>query len=425
MVDQTKNRKAINAREAAYLAVLDAQRNHRFVEQSLSQWEQAANPTSLDFAFAQEIAYGSVRMALALDHLAAQLADDKSLRLKQKEKALLRTALYQHRFMDRVPLYAIVNESVNLAKKHCGTFFAKFLHAILRKLETAPQQLPEGNDSAEMSVAHSYPLEFVNHLIQTFDEETAKEVMDAGNTVGPVMVRLRLGDLPKGLSLVKEAPLPVARLDDKRTLPQLITSSDYYIQNATPVALMENLAQDYPIQPKQILDLCAAPGGKLLIAHDLYPNAVLHANDVSEKKLQLLRDNFKKYNLPVNLTLSPGEKFESHEQFDLILVDAPCSNTGVLNKRPEARWRLDKENVAALQNLQIALIKHAAELLTPEGQIWYMTCSILPQENEWVIEQCCAQFRLQMVKPSKTILPNRKGWDGGFACALIRTSPYR
>lgn len=418
MADKTKTSPPITAREAAYLAVLGTLRDHQFVEQALASWQLEHHPTPIDYAFAQEIAYGAVRMAMALDHLAAQLASNKKLQLKPKEKALVRTALYQHRFMDRVPLYAIVNESVTLAKKHCGTFFAKFLHAILRQLETASQTLPEGDNPQQLSIAFSYPIDFVNDLIRLYGIETAKEIMKIGNKPGPVMTRIRQGGpIVDGLRILKEGSLPLAIVEDKKLLSELVRSKDYYIQNVTPVVLLEYLADGYS-PPRKVLDLCAAPGGKTLAIHDLFPGASLSANDVSEKKLRLLRENFDKYQIDVQLSESTGEMLQTGELYDLIIIDAPCSNSGVLNKRPEARWRLDEAHYKALQQIQCNLIAHAANMLRPEGQIWYMTCSILYQENEWVVEHVCKANDLELVKSPKTILPNSEGWDGGFACAL-------
>jgi 16S rRNA (cytosine967-C5)-methyltransferase len=112
-----------------------------------------------------------------------------------------------------------------------------------------------------------------------------------------------------------------------------------------------------------------------------------------------------------------GEEFNSSDRFDLIIVDAPCSNSGVFNKRPEARWRLSEDALCALEKSQLALLRHAVTLLAPEGEIWFMTCSILDSENEAVINKLCSELPLE-VRKSMTILPSADGWDGGYACAL-------
>jgi 16S rRNA (cytosine967-C5)-methyltransferase len=104
----------------------------------------------------------------------------------------------------------------------------------------------------------------------------------------------------------------------------------------------------------------------------------------------------------------------------VIILDVPCSNSGVFNKRPEARWRLTAESLQELKEIQMKLLGHAAELLASGGVVWYLTCSILRDENEGLLSKACEQFGL-VVEYSQTVLPNEDGWDGGFG-ALLRKS---
>ncbi len=113
-----------------------------------------------------------------------------------------------------------------------------------------------------------------------------------------------------------------------------------------------------------------------------------------------------------------GELFQSDQKYDLILVDAPCSNSGVYHKRVEARWRFSPTALEELSDLQAEILERAASLLTPGGQLWYMSCSILQEENEETIE-FADSLALTCLHQEK-VLPNRKGWDGGFACSFIR-----
>jgi len=380
----------MNSREAAYISILASLKDEKFASKSLADWKA---PSSRDFRLAQEISYGTIRMARALDHLATQLANKKKLSLKLREKVLLRMALYQHLYMDRIPLYAIVNEMVSLAKKHCHESFIKFYHAILRRLENSPLELP-----ADYSIRYSYPPYFVDQLIQSYGSAITKELLEAGNTPSKTMARVR------------------SEQNKMIVLDEITDSTDLYIQNGTPVHLMTQLSQN-TTPPKRALDLCAAPGGKLLLLYDLFPETELFANDVSSSKVQLIQENCAKYGVQATITSSRGESYPTAPAppFDLVLLDVPCSNSGVLNKRPEARWRLTSQNLAQLTNLQWELLKHATNLITPNGEIWYMTCSILPAENEEMVERLGFEIRIQDRK-----LPSTNGYDGGFACALRR-----
>jgi 16S rRNA (cytosine967-C5)-methyltransferase len=201
-------------------------------------------------------------------------------------------------------------------------------------------------------------------------------------------------------------------------LEALFASPDFYIQNTTPATLVGRACQGLN-PPKTILDLCAAPGGKSLAVHDLFPSAKLFANDVSPAKLRLLKANFEKYAVEATLTEGKGEDYSTDQLFDLIILDVPCSNSGVLNKRPEARWRLTKKALEDLKVTQLALIERAAKLLAPEATLLYITCSLLKQENEQLMEEACKKFGLKKAGYQECILPADGVWDGGFACTLI------
>lgn len=379
-------------REAAYQAVVSSVREEQFVHSFLDKWNAFDRPDSRDFGFALELATGTVKRLLTLDHYARQLA---ALKLKRKEKILLYTALYQAIYMDKVPMHALVNESVALAKKYSHERFAKFLNAVLRKIPEAELTLPQD----DLSIAFSYPTYFIQELKKQFSETDMMEILNVGNRPPIVMGRSRL----------------TGRIDKIDDTSKAINSKDIYIQNETPVSLVYDCAKRLTEKPDSILDLCAAPGGKSLLLHDLYPDASLTLNDVSEEKIRRIQDNLTHYGVQAKVTQSRGEDYPSNEQYDLVLIDAPCSNSGVLNKRPEARWRLTPENMASLRSLQSKLIQHGKSLVKPGGQLWYMTCSILRQEHDHPELNQRSAFR-------RLILPSGEGNDGGFAAVWKNVS---
>jgi 16S rRNA (cytosine967-C5)-methyltransferase len=275
-----------------------------------------------------------------------------------------------------------------------------------------------------MSILYSYPQFYVARLLEEYGSDTAREILALGNLPPKTMVRVRPGvnidiEAFNLLKPVSNEHLPVAVLSKTASLAAIAASPEVYIQNATPVALVAELGARTP-RPSAILDLCASPGGKLIAAHDMFPGVELFANDITEEKVARLRQNLEKYSLEAHLTVGPGETYEMNgKKFDLIILDVPCTNTGVLNKRPEARWRLSREAVEELLIKQKALMKHATELLAPGGVIWYLTCSILKGENEQVVREAADSHGL-ILDYIKTILPDREGWDGGFAALLRR-----
>lgn len=377
------------AREAAYLALLTSLREEQFLSDHLADWVTREKPDARDAALAYELATGTMRRFVTLEYIATQASENQKLSLKRKEKVLTFLAIYQLYFLNRVPGYAVVDESVALAKKYSNQHFAQFLNALLRKLIVQRVRIPE-----EFSVRYSYPKDLIQNIIDDYGKETAVKILQAGNETPVTLARKRPGFkyIPVDPSLVK---------NDKHM----------YIQNQTPGTLMQELSIGMQQKPKRILDLCAAPGGKLLAAHDLFPDAQLVANDVSEARIKRLRENCEKYGLDAEMHVGPGEDFRSDVPFDLIILDVPCSNTGVLNKRAEARWQ-----VRHLEEIQLKLLTSAQKLLAPTGEIWYMTCSILKKENEQITHQFASNIRKEM-----TILPDASS-DGGYGCALTHFS---
>lgn len=407
-----------NPREAAFLAIMRSLSEQQFISDALEDWNAVSNPSKVDHNLAIQLANGASQMALALDFQAAQLAEKKKLSLKLKEKVILRLALYQYYFLERIPIYAIANEMTKLAKKYCHYTFANFLNAILRKVESLSLTLPKGDSFEELSVRFSYPLYFIKELVKDNGLEKAKAILEAGNLPPKTMVRLLHETVPmSGLKIMTDLPFPMAIIEENSLIRSIAASPDYYIQNATPVRLMWELAQHSKNHPKTILDLCASPGGKLLAVHHHYPDASLFANDLTEEKVNRLKENCKKFGLEASFSQSDGISYQSEEKFDLIILDVPCSNSGVLNKRTEARWRLEKDSLNALKKLQLNLIEQAKSLLNPNGEIWYMTCSILHKENEALIDEATQLYHLKKQFIIQEF-PNVNGFDGGFGAIL-------
>lgn len=412
-----------NPREAAYLSLLASVREESFLSDTLLKWKVKMNPSMKDNNLAREIAYGTARMALALDYLATQLTNKKKLSLKLKEKVLLRTALYQHFYLERIPLYALVNETIEIGKKYCHESFVKFLNASLRRLSEVEPELPKGETVPELSIRYSYPAYYVQELVQNFGLDKAEQIMKVGNQPSPMMFRIRPRskrhiDEIDGIDLLTGTRAPIGILNDVTLIGEIVDSSNYYIQNVTPAELIHVLSQECK-EPTKILDLCSSPGGKLIGVHDQFPKAELFANDVSADKLKPLSENCAKYGVSATLSSCRGEQFPVDQTFDIVILDVPCSNSGVLNKRPEARWRLSQKTLEHLEEIQHQLLKHALELIAEDGEIWYMTCSILKKENVRFIQRVCDLYSLE-VRMQEAILPNDIGWDGGFACALRR-----
>ncbi len=395
-------------RKAVFNALLSVYREEGFLAEYLDQWRRKAQPTERDFSLAFEMAMGTMRKTWTLDAIAKQLSKTGKLSLKLKEKVLVRMSIYQAVFMDSLPIYAIGDQMVSLAKELCHPRFSKFLNALIHSLDGFTWTPPD-----DLSIKYSFSPFFIEQLIADYDKDKTLEILEAFDIIHPPMMRIRAGqDTHK--TVIETKMGPVNQLEFGQSLAELGKNPNVYIQNATPVYLLDKLMDNLTKPPAAILDLCAAPGGKTLALHDAFPDAELFANEKSERRLSILEQNLKKYNIPATLTSEDGTTFHTSRHFDLIILDVPCSNSGVLGKKPEAKLRQTPEHTQQLINLQKALLLHAKRFLKKDGQIWYLTCSILKSENEDVIRQS----GYEIIGEPITVLPNREGWDGGFACAL-------
>lgn len=380
----------MDSREEAYLCLIGQE---GYLEDRLRLSE---NRAPLTYALAR----GTVKMRRALDFLALQLTKEGRLPKKKREIELFRLCLFQHFYLEKIPLFALVDEGVKLAKKYTSPHFAKFLNASLRRLETHTLTLPIGNDPESVAIRLSYPIHFVKKMVKLPYGVASLEAMNQP----PRLFARKMGTFDA---------LEIEGADVNR----FTASSEYYIQDKTPIALMQALSLGIEKAPRTILDLASSPGGKLLLASDLFPKASLTANDITEEKLAKLGENLERFGKVAKLTCFPAENYPLNEQFDLVIADLPCSNSGVLGRRAEARWRLDQEG--NLSDIQFSILKRAKDLLSPNGELWYLTCSILPEENERMAERVTKELGLAIKMPNLTRYP-QNGEDGGFAVSFKR-----
>lgn len=388
-----------DGRYFAYLALI----SNKPIEKTLDELKEKSNISLKDFNLAYEIASGVIRRDLTLDHYISQLQE--KVKLKKEQKALLKMALYQHNFMDRIPYFAICNQTMQLAK-HENLRNRPFLNVLLRKIEKTDFSLPEEKTAQALSIKYSYPIFFIELLIHDIGLAKAEKVLIRQNKIFSPFARVR--DKKNEYVLLKT----------KESINKIKDDPNYYIQNPTFSNIMQELFKETK-EPLKILDLCASPGGKLLYVHDLYPKAKLYANDNNSKRQAKLMENIEKYGLDAKVFCTDAALFSSDEKFDLIILDVPCSNTGVLGKRVEARYKVSKENLQKLHKTQLQILENASRLLTKDGAIWYITCSILSWENEKVIKDALGK-NLRVKGQMHTIYPDETGLDGGFGVCLTK-----
>ena len=404
------------ARAAAFQVLLRVFEDGAYADRALPS--AVAGLDARDRALAQRLAFGAVQRARTLDHAIETLGRRRVARLDPPVRAALRLGAYQLGFVDGVPRYAAVNESVELVRGAGLERAVAFTNAVLRRLAEGITSLlaalPQSS-AAEAALKHSYPDWVAETWWRDLGLEEAVALMRAQNEPAPTVVRLVRGEIDGTPDPTIPGAWDVDRVDDAalaegRIWPQ--SSASQLVGLAVGAQAGD-----------RTLDLCAAPGGKAtMLAGDV---TAVELNDGRARELTETAQRLGATN--VKVVVSDGRALPAElADFDRALVDAPCSGLGVLNQRPDLRWRSEP-----LPELQLALLRAAAERTRPGGRIVYSVCTINADESEAVIDASglevdpslseeWPQFRHRRRPEFLQTLPHVHGTAGFFVARLRR-----
>jgi 16S rRNA (cytosine967-C5)-methyltransferase len=350
---------------------------------------RTATLDSRDAGLASELVLGSLRVQAQLDFLIAHFSGHDAARLDPEVRIALRLAIYQIRYLTRIPGHAAVGESVELVKRARIRSAVGFTNAVLRKVHR--DAIPWPDRATELSV----PAWLLARWDTRYGAETAAAIARAALTPPETFVR-STGPAPSGVTLEATDVPGCFRVVEGD--PTGLRIQDIGSQSIVPMLALA--------PGQSFLDLCAAPGNKTAQALEAGVQAV--ACDLHLSRLEHMRG------LNCALVVLNGTRpLPFARRFDRILVDAPCSGTGTLARNPEIRWRLRPGDLADLHSRQVQLLRNALERLAPQGRLVYSTCSVEPEENEAVLEEAGAR-----VLESRRRLPGRDRGDGFFAAML-------
>ena len=333
----------------------------------------AAGLDARDRALAQRLAYGAVQRVRTLDHVIEKLGRRRVPRLDPPVRAALRLGAYQLGYVDGVARYAAVNESVELVRRAGLERAVAFTNAVLRRLEQGigPVLDSLGDDSATAAaLRHSYPDWVAETWWRDLGAEDARALMRALNDPAPTVVRLVRGAVEGIADTDVPGAWRVERVDERA-----LAEGRIWPQSAA--SQLVGLAVGAR-ESERTLDLCAAPGGKAtMLAGEVV------AVEVNEGRARELTATIKRLGAAdVRVVVADGRDLPPElTGFDRALVDAPCSGLGVLNRRPDLRWR-----AMPLPELQGELLRAAAERVRPGGRIVYSVCTINADEAEEVVD---------------------------------------
>ncbi len=411
-----------------------SQQNQRPVEPILARELRSAAFSGADTGLCRELVSGCVRWRRLLDWLVERATEGR--KQKPAVQEILRLGLYQIFFLNRIPEHAIVDESVRLAKAEKCHGQAGFINAMMRRFIREREK--NSHDIADLKKTHtalgqSHPDWLYERWEQRWGREKTIRLMEWNNQPAPTCARVnQLLTTPERLSKRWEEegvettfidcdwakPGSLFRLRKHPPLDSLGSFRDglFYVQDPSTLLSVSLLDP----QPGQVvLDLCAAPGGKTChIAEQMNNEGQLSALDTSDSRLELLRQNCNRMRVTC---ATPGQTdVAATGEYDRVLVDVPCSNTGVMRRRLDLRWRLSPDKPRLLADEQLKLLSQAAGNAKPNGQLVYSTCSIEAEENEQLVARFLEAYPAWQLVAERSLHPVEDHTDGAYAARLTR-----
>lgn len=358
-------------------------------------------PDGNDRAFVQDLVYTAIRRIRPLRRVLGELVKTWP---RGEMEALLYIGAAQILYMDSVPDFAAVNETVEAAKACPNPSVAKVVNGVLRNLVRRREEFVSALRDAPVAERESLPGPLYRRWVARFGERDAERLAVWHNV--PAVTYLARSD---GSFTALERGRRVEEVEG-------FAEGAFIVQDPgtqLAVELMDVRSGE------SVLDACASPGGKAIQL--AWRGAKVTACEVNPKRRLRLEENLGRVKLrgevAVIAELPPPSAGAS---FSKVLVDAPCSNTGVLRRRPDTRWNWSEEKLAALVKLQAEILDRAAPLVAPGGRLVYSTCSNEPEENLGQVEAFLARHPEFGLAATKESLPFETGYDGAFAAAMER-----
>lgn len=445
----------INTREMILEILLqideEGEHSHIAIRNALSKYQFLPKQ---DRAFITRVCEGTLEYRIYIDYIIDSFSKIKGDKMKPPIREILRSAVYQLKFMDRVPDSAVCNEAVKLAQKKGFYNLKPFVNGVLRTIARQMDQLElppqERNLVRHLSVKYSMPEPLVLRWLNDYGEEITEKMLADFLEEKPLTVRCRTylnsvedtcASLRSQGVTVEQAPyLPYAK---KISNFNHILALDAFIQGKIQVQDVSSMLVAEIADPRKgdyVIDLCAAPGGKSLhIGDKMEGFGTVDARDLSPHKVSLIEENIRRTgSINVQAKVQDATVFDVDSEClaDIVLADVPCSGYGVIGKKPEIKYRSTSQKQEELVILQRNILDKAAEYVKPRGVLIFSTCTIAKEENEenmmWFMNN--HPFKLESIDPylpdelkSEStalgylqLLPGIHGTDGFFIAKFRR-----
>jgi len=400
-------------------------------------------------SFINRVFIGTVERKLYLDYVINSFSTVKVNKQKPVIRAILRMSAYQLLFMNSVPDSAAINEAVKLAKKKKFNGLSGFVNGVLRKIAKEKDNiiLPDRNTDIVryLSVNYSAPEWLCEHFIRETDIDTAEIILRNSLVERPVTIRTNLSKIEpvKLLEKLKDEGVKVTRIADKEAsfiidgidgLASLDSFSEglYCVQDLSSQSVFYDSLEIGNIlrKAKLIIDVCAAPGGKVCHVADLtryYGNdsCRIIARDLSDIKADRIDENLNRCGFE-NVETQVWDALELDRSLinsaDLVIADLPCSGLGVIGRKADIKYRVQPDELNSLAVLQREILKTVSNYVKPNGMLLYSTCTVNKNENienaRWIEEN----LGFRMVEEAKQLLNISSEYDGFFISRFLKSN---
>ena len=407
--------------------------------------EKSALPER-DKALCAYLFYGTVENLYLVDHLLAGASRYKLKKIHPRVLAVLRVAVFQILFAEKLPLHAVLNEAVNGVRKIVpkAAGFANADRRTLSRYREEPPEIGEEDPVKRLSILYSHPEELTGLLIRLFGEEDAEAYLRYDNSAPPAEIRVnRLKCSEEELEETFEKENAEIRKTDLPGFYTLAGQRDiasfeafrkglFTVQSrASALAVLLGA----PREGEYVMDLCSAPGGKSFFAAErMGDSGRILARDLYPGRADLIREGARRLGISsirAETRDAREEDPENRGKADLVIADVPCSGLGVIARKPDVKYK-SMDDIEALPELQLGILRRAGEAVRPGGRIVYSTCTVNPAENGEVVDRFLKEnpgfFREDAPLPGgyatengeKTLLPFRDGIDGFYFCRIRR-----
>ncbi len=393
------------ARELALKIIYEINENGAYSNIAINKYLEQSELKKIDRSFITELVYGTVKWKMSIDWIIHQFSNIKFNKISPWILNIMRLGVYQIAYMNKIPISAACNESVNLSKKYGHKSTSGFVNGVLRNIGRNINNIKYPNKKESLtkylSVKYSHPEYMVSEWVKRFGEEFTENLLIKNNEIPKFSIRtntLKI-TIQKLIEELKEAGIESDKgkyIDEAIILknPSSISKLESFKKGHFQVQDESSMLVGKVLNPKSgqfVVDVCSAPGGKSThIAQIMNNKGTVISRDFFEHKIQMIDDSAKR----LGINIIKAEKFDATildesliGKADKVLVDAPCTGLGIIRRKPDIKWSRDIKDKKAIVSLQKEMLRIASKYVNKTGEIVYSTCTIEPEENEEVVKK--------------------------------------